>query len=214
MAYFPFYIDISNQACLVVGGGIVALRKIEVLLEFEVKIIVITPTIREEIYMLKAEAEKKGKEQIIIKEREFEDGDINGIQFVIAATSDELLNSHISEFCKQNNIMVNVVDVKEECSFIFPAILKMDELVVAVSTGGNSPALAAKIKQDIRKSIPDYYGELIELLGEYREYIKEEVLVPKYRKQVYNELINLADYYKRNLTKEELISVVKKYKDL
>jgi len=213
MAYFPFYIDINNKVCLVVGGGKIALGKIKVLLKFEVIIIVVARNICEEIYKIKKSYdEKESKEQIILYNREFHDEDILDAEFIIAATDNNLLNSHISEICKRNNKMVNVVDVKEECSFVFPAIIKNQELVVSIATGGNSPAMAAKIKRDIEKYIPEYYGELIELLGEQREYIKKEVSIPEYRKQVYNELIALAQLYGRNITTEEIENIISKYK--
>ena len=92
--------------------------------------------------------------------------------------------------------------MKDECSFLFPAILKRDELVIAISTGGASPSMAAKIRRDIETVIPEYYGELIELLGEHREFIKTEVHLPEQRKQVYNELIRLAEINEGNLTVE------------
>lgn len=212
MAYFPFYVDISDQNCLVVGGGKIAYRKIEILSKFNVRIKVIAPNICNQIYGLESETNKNNREQIIIINREFEDEDIGDMDFVIAATDNELLNSHISKLCKINNKMINVVDVKEECSFIFPAIIKMEDMVVGISTGGNSPAMAAKIKKEIQKSIPGFYGELIEFFGENRDYIKNEVSVSKYRKKVYDELIELANLRGGNITRKDLKSIVDKYK--
>ncbi|ROR28289.1 uroporphyrin-III C-methyltransferase/precorrin-2 dehydrogenase/sirohydrochlorin ferrochelatase/precorrin-2 dehydrogenase/sirohydrochlorin ferrochelatase [Mobilisporobacter senegalensis] len=212
MTYFPFYVDISNQNCLVVGGGKIAYRKIKILLEFNVRIKIIAPGISRQIYDLESEINKKHLKKIIIIDREFEDGDIDDTDFVIAATDNEHLNSHISRLCKRNNKMVNVVDVKEECSFIFPAIIKMKEMVVGISTGGNSPAMAAQIKKEIQKNIPDYYGELIEFLGENRDYIKSEVSDSGDRKKVYDELIELANLHKGNITGQDLVDIVNKYK--
>lgn len=213
MAYFPFYIDINNKVFLVVGGGKIALGKIKVLLKFDAIIIVVASKICEEIYKIKkTHDEKNSKEKIILYNREFNDEDILTAEFIIAATDNKLLNSHISEICKRSNRMVNVVDVKEECSFVFPAIIKNQELVVSIATGGNSPAMAAKIKRDIEKFIPEYYGELIEVLGEQREYIKKQVPIPEYRKQVYNELIALAQLNGGNITSEEIENIIYKYK--
>ncbi len=207
MAYFPFFIDISDKVCIVVGGGRIAFRKIEVLSKFNAKIIVIASNICEEICLL-----KEVSEQIVLNKRDFLDEDILQAEFVIAATDDESLNSHISGLCKKNSILVNVVDVKEECSFVFPAIVKKEELVIAISTGGNSPAMAAKIKKDIQRVIPDYYGELISILGEYREYIKNEINDIENRKEIYNELIHIAELNKENITFESIQDIVKKYK--
>lgn len=212
MTYFPFYIDISDQNCLVVGGGKIAYRKIKILSEFNVRIKIIAPNISRQIYALESEINRNHLKKIIIIDREFEDGDIDDTDFVIAATDNELLNSHISRLCKKNNKLVNVVDVKEECSFIFPAIIKMKEMVVGISTGGNSPAMAAQIKKEIQKNIPDYYGELIEFLGENRDYIKSEVSDSGDRKKVYDELIELANLHKGNITGQDLVDIVNKYK--
>lgn len=214
MAYFPFYIDISDKFCLVVGGGKIALRKIQILLKFDAKIIVIAPNICEDIYIIKKSYdEKNDNDRILLYKKKFVDDDIVNAEFVIAATNDKLLNSHISEICKKNNKMINVVDVKEECSFVFPAIIKNEELVISISTGGNSPAMAAKIKNDIQKFIPEYYGSLIEILGEQRECIKKEVYNSKNRKQVYDELIHFAELHDGNITIDEIQNIISKYKD-
>lgn len=202
MAYFPFYMDINDKTCVVIGGGKIALRKIEILLQFGARIKVVALNICEEIYRIQENMNENKGEQIILIERDFIDKDICNAEFVVAATNEEALNSYISDICRKNKILVNVVDVKDECSFLFPAILKRDELVIAISTGGASPSMAAKIRRDIETVIPEYYGELIELLGEHREFIKTEVHLPEQRKQVYNELIRLAEINEGNLTVE------------
>lgn len=211
MGYFPFYIDISNILCLVVGGGKVASRKIKTLLDFDAKVVVIAPKICKEIYEFERTYNTKNK-RVYIRNRKFSDEDIVDAEVIIAATDDNALNSHISNICRKSNKMINVVDVKEECSFIFPSIEKKGELVISISTGGNSPALAAKVRRDIKRFIPEYYGDLVELLGEQRENIKKEISTPEIRKQVYNEFIDCAKLYNRNLTIEEVQSIIDKYR--
>jgi siroheme synthase-like protein len=205
--------DIQDKIFLIVGGGVIAYRKLEVLSQFNTNIVVVAPKICENIYHLQqsmGELNKNGKTKITCRNREYEQKDIMNVDFVIAATNDEALNSSISKLCKDNNILVNVVDVKEECSFVFPAIVKEKDLVVSISTGGNSPAMAAKIKEDIQATIPGYYGDLIETLGEYRDYIKNQVINPKHRKLIYNEAILLAEQKQENLTKDEMIHIIKR----
>jgi siroheme synthase-like protein len=213
MSYFPFFIDVQDKAFLVVGGGRIAYRKVEVLSQFEVKINVTAAKICEEISVLKNISDEGNdlRKQILLNEREFVDDDIFTADYVVAATDDEKLNSYIAELCRKNNKLVNVVDVKEECSFVFPAIIKKEELVIAVSTGGNSPAMAAEIKRKIQSEIPDYYGELIECLGLYREYIKSNVDLPENRIKVYKELIGLAELQEGNVTFEQIQNTVTKY---
>jgi siroheme synthase-like protein len=205
MAYFPFYMDISDKKCLVVGGGKIASRKVEVLIQFDIEIKVIATSICDEI-------NKLNNNKLTICKRNFMDEDIRNADFIIAATNNNELNTHISDICKKNNILVNVVDVKEECNFIFPAIIKREELVIAISTGGNSPAMAAKIKKNTELTIPDYYGNLIETLGECREFIKNEIASTEIRKQVYNELIKIGEINNGKLTFEMIKEVAEKFK--
>lgn len=117
MAYFPFYIDIKDKKILVVGGGKVALRKVEKLLQFEPKITVVAPFICDEIRKL----------GVSIIERKFIDSDIDNIFCAISATDDEVVNGHIFKLCSEKNILVNTVDDKDKCGFIFQHwLIKME----------------------------------------------------------------------------------------
>ena len=109
MAYFPFYIDIENKKILVVGGGTVALRKIEKLMPFSPDITVVAPKICDEIKAL----------NVKIIDRKFCDSDLDGAFCVVSATDDESLNGRIFQLCNEKNILVNTVDDKEKCGFIF-----------------------------------------------------------------------------------------------
>ena len=166
MAYFPFITDIEEMDCLVVGGGSIALHKAEILSEYNVNIHIVAISVCDSLLKL-AESNKR----IDARQREFEDNDINGMDFVVAATGDRELGIHISEICKKQKIPVNVVDIKEACSFIFPAIIHKEPLLVAVSSGGASPALAAGIKNEIKDIIPDYYARLAQNLEKTRDYV-------------------------------------------
>lgn len=183
MAYFPFMIDIEGKNCLVAGGGKIALHKVKILVKFGVRIKVVATEICEELFQFPCAFQK----------REFEDGDIEGMDFVVAATDDEELNLYISKLCRQKNILINSVDMKDACSFIFPAIIQDKDLLVAVSTGGQSPAAAAYVKQTIQREIPGYYGEMIEQLGDYRKLVLETVDTSEKRKQVFNRLLEYGD---------------------
>lgn len=94
--------------------------------------------------------------------------DLADADFVIAASSDEVLNAKISDYCRQKKIPVNVVDVKDECSFIFPSMLKEGPVNIAISSGGASPVLTQIIKERIRQVIPEHTGEIAEQLGSLR----------------------------------------------
>lgn len=236
MAYFPFMVDIKGRQCLVVGGGSIAFHKVRILLDFEVNIRVVAPEICEPLRKLAEESESvfaemgrvisqgnnmeqgsrlkesSGQEkyvrQVELVEREFQECDIDGMDFVVAATDDEGLNYHISDLCRQKNILINAVDMKEACSFIFPAMIKDKDMLIAVSSGGQSPAAAAYVKRKIRKYIPGYYGEMIEQLGEYRDYILEHVDTAKKRKEIFNKLLEYGDTHEGEIPEKIVKQII------
>ena len=161
MAYFPFYIDIENKNILVVGGGTVALRKIEKLSPFKPSITVVSPKICEEILKFNVKA----------VEREFDDNDLNGAFCVISATDNEQVNSHIFELCKEKNILVNTVDDKEKCGFIFPALVQKNSVTVGITTSGKSPIYAKYLKEQFLNMLENTNSDTAETLWQYREYI-------------------------------------------
>jgi precorrin-2 dehydrogenase/sirohydrochlorin ferrochelatase len=117
MPYFPFFANIENMPCLVVGGGQVALRKLEKLLDFSPIIKVVASKACGEI------RELADRGMITLFERDFKDSDIDGSTFVITATGDRGVNRHISQLCRQRHIPCNAVDDPESCTFFFPAIV-------------------------------------------------------------------------------------------
>lgn len=225
MAYFPFMIDIKDKNCLVVGGGSIALHKVKILLGFGVYIKVIGEEICDELRSLEDEQPEKkdteryqamhtetvqdqGLPKLQIVQKSFEESDIDGMDFVVAATDDETLNYRISELCRQKKILVNAVDMKEACSFIFPAMIQEKDLLVAVSTGGQSPAAAAYVKRQIKEKLPGYYGDLIDTLGEYRDLVLEQVDTPKKRKKVFEQLLEYGDIHGGEIPAEIVHSII------
>jgi siroheme synthase-like protein len=187
MAYFPFMIDVADRICLIAGGGRVAYRKTINMLEFGAKVKIVAPDICTEIDELTNKAEYENR--ISLARRRVEEADTEDAFVVIMATDDEKLNSHMASVCKDRNILVNVVDVKEDCGFYFPAIIKDRDVVVAVSTGGQSPTLAARIKQDIKKSIPENCGFVAQELGRRRQEILEAFDQEQDRKKAFRKLM-------------------------
>ncbi len=204
MAYFPFMVDVKGMKCLVIGGGRIALHKVKILLGFEVGIKVIASEICEELHALSGE-------YLECVEREFQDTDIEGMDFVVAATNDETLNFHISDLCKARHIPINVVDIKEACSFIFPAMIRNKDLLITISSGGQSPAAVSYVKDKIRSSVPDYYGEMIETLGGFRDYILEQVDSTARRKEIFYRLLEYGDAHNGNIP-EELVQQLVEHK--
>ncbi len=175
MAFFPFYSDIDNKNALIIGGQSVALAKAKKVLEFGARVKVISLTVCDEMSALPVE----------ISLREFRDTDITDeTDFVISACTDTAVNEHIFEMCKAKRIPLNVVDDKRLCTFIFPAIVKEDDLVVGISTSGSSPIAARWLKHEIQSVIPEDFGDLLEYMSELRSYVKSVSGDEKVRGQI------------------------------
>lgn len=181
MAYFPLFMDISGGDGLIVGGGRVALRKIEKLLPYEPRLTVCANTFLPEIEAIPGLTLVRGP---------FAPALIEGKLFVISATNDNELNSEISALCREKRIPVNVVDDREKCSFLFPALVKRGPLSVGVSTGGASPSGAVYWKREIDRLIPRDAGELLAYLDGLRETVKEAVPDEKRRAAVFAALFD------------------------
>ncbi len=186
MAYFPMYVDITNKDCLIVGGGKVALRKVEVLLDFKAKVCVVAEEVCEQIKTL----EDEGK--ITVLEREFKDKDIEKRFLVVAATNQKELNHRVSMLASQKNIPVNAVDQIEDCYFIFPAYVKERELVAAFSSSGKSPVTAQYLKKKEKEILTPRLGEINDYLGAIRQEIIEKYDDEKQRKAAFKEILEKA----------------------
>ena len=209
MAYFPFMIDISGKKCLVVGGGKIAFHKVKILLEFGVKICVIAPFFSEDFACL-----ENPDGQVLFCEREFLDSDIEGMDFVIAATDEEKINLRVSELCRKKGVLINVVDNKDACSFLFPAMIREKDMLVTVSSGGKSPAAVSYLKKKIQKAIPDYYGRMAEVLGCCREEILREVETEKQRKEIFYQLLAYGDTHEGQIPESEVKRLIRESKEL
>ena len=141
-------------------------RKVEALLECEASVRVIAPAVGERLKAL----DRAGR--IVCMERAFEPGDTAAMVVVIAATDDRTTNECVAAEAKQNGILCNVVDAPDLCSFIVPSVVRRGALTIAISTGGNSPALARKIREELEEEYGEEYGELLELLGRLRKTVQ------------------------------------------
>lgn len=208
MAYFPFMVDISGKKCLVAGGGRIAFHKVRILLDFDVQIKVVAEEVCGELAALREQTPL-----LEIFERGFQKTDIYGMDFVVAATDREDLNHDISVLCREAQIPVNAVDMKEDCDFIFPAIIRNGDVLAAVSTGGNSPASASYLKARIREQIPEYYGRMVDTLGTYREEIRERVPEAKGRKELFYRLLAYGDDHGGEIPEEVMRGLLEEYTD-
>lgn len=131
-------------------------------------------------------------DRITFIKRRFEQKDCDGMEMVIAATDDNALNHEIAEYCKANGIMVNAVDQKADCSFIFPSYIKEKNLVAAFSSGGNSPVLTQYLKGKEQEILTPFLGELNEYMGQIREKVIAQYGTEAERKRVFKEILCAA----------------------
>lgn len=184
MSYFPFMIELNNERCLIAGGGTVAYRKVCSMLEFGAVVTVVSPEFCPDLLEL---ADYSGS--LTLVKRCVQPQDIDGAFVVIMATDDEKVNHDMAELCRQKRILVNVVDVKADCGFYFPAIIKDKEVVISVSTGGQSPVLAGTIKRNIESHLDRSYGDIAERMGELREQIKAQIDGEEERKKAFQQMV-------------------------
>ena len=178
MANFPLFIDLKEKKVLVVGGGQIALGKIQVLLSFEPDLRVVSPEACETLQGLMLE------QSIPWFQRRYAPSDLVDVAMVIAATSDSEVNRQIYEDCRSLGILINVVDEPELCQFIFPSIVRRGELVIGISTSGHYPALSKAIRKQLEAQFPAEYEALLNRLGHFRREIYQIYPEFKVRKRI------------------------------
>jgi precorrin-2 dehydrogenase/sirohydrochlorin ferrochelatase len=162
MALFPMFVDLTDQDVLVIGAGVVALRKIEQLIKFSPKLTVIAPFIHDEI------RELSDTHCIMLLEREYVIEDCENRFLVIGALDDLGEQEKIYKACMQTKIPVNCVDSPALCSFIFPALIVQGNLCVGINTAGRAPAVSSALRQHLTKLIPEGVHDLIERVHSIR----------------------------------------------
>jgi len=182
MGYFPFYMEIENKKCLIVGGGKTALRKTEKLIGFNPDITVIAPEIC-------AELQKLPVRKVY---RDFRDEDIKNAFMVITATDDRSLNRHVSELCKAEKIPVNSVDDMENCSFVFPALVHTHDITIGISTGGTSPTFAKFLRQIIEDEIDGHYLEIADTLKKFRPIVLKMFSTEEIRREAMEAILDFC----------------------
>lgn len=173
MDYLPIFMDLRGKRCLLVGAGEVASRKAALLVRAGVHLVVVAPDVRDDIRTLVEEL--KSTQGAELHQREFREQDMEDVALVVAATADRDVNRQVSELAHARNLPVNAVDQPELCSFIMPAIVDRSPVLVAISTGGNSPMLTRHLKEQMDLMLPAGYGRLATLLGELRDRVKTHI---------------------------------------
>jgi precorrin-2 dehydrogenase/sirohydrochlorin ferrochelatase len=159
--YYPALLDLEGKRCVVVGGGEIAERKVQSLLECGAQIVVIAPQTTQAI----GDLARQGR--VELSPKSYTRGDLAGALLVIAAATPDV-NARVAREARQRRILVNVVDDPEHCDFIVPAVARRGPVLVAISSHGSSPALARRLRQLIEGCVGPEYGELAELMGRLR----------------------------------------------
>lgn len=166
--YYPVFMNITGKKCLVIGGGRVGLRKVNGLLECGADVEVISSRLCTELEAL-AQAGK-----IKALRRDFRQGDLTGAFLVFAATSDQTASRAVSAEARRAGIPVNAADEAGVSDFILPARLRRGPIVIAVSTGGESPALSRKIAARLADIFGEEYVPLAGLIAGIRSELKKQ----------------------------------------
>lgn len=224
MAYFPIFIEIEMKKCLVVGGGKVALRKVETLLRYDAQVHVVSRETCTEIRAL-LPPENIHEEELLPSPGDTNAGELlpecscgsewplpdhfTGAALVVAATGSREVNHRVAQFCRERRIPVNVADAPEECTFFFPAVVKKGDISIGVNTGGKSPTVSSQVRRDIEKAIPDYYEAIADQLGALREYVKSHVEREPDRRKILKQAAASAFLKERILSQNEINTIIR-----
>jgi precorrin-2 dehydrogenase/sirohydrochlorin ferrochelatase len=161
---FPIFLDLAGRLCVVIGAGVVAEQKIRGLVAAGARLRVIAPHATPYIERL-ARARK-----LAWQNRKFAAGDLDGALLVVAATNSPATHAKIYREARRRNILCNVVDVPPECDFYYPAVVRRGSLQIAISTSGQSPALAQRLRRHLESQISPKYSRWVAELGRKRRH--------------------------------------------
>jgi precorrin-2 dehydrogenase/sirohydrochlorin ferrochelatase len=175
---FPMFLKLSNRPCLVVGAGAIAESKIASLLDAGGRVRVVAP---EATPQVRAWAQSKTLEWL---QRAFEPTDLDGMFLVIAATSSTELHERIFEEASRRGVLCNIVDVPPLCDFYYPSVVERGALQIAISTAGQSPALAQRLRKQLEDQFGPEYEQWLAHLGEARDKLHAAEMDPDERKRL------------------------------
>jgi len=166
--FMPISVSLRDRPCLVVGGGLVALRKVESLLDYDTTITVVAPEVHEK---LEYHAEHG---RITLEKRDYQSSEAGRYGLVISATDDAALNARVHEDATGAGALVNVVDDPPYCDFIFPAVVRRESLTAAISTDGKAPFLSGHLRLVLENIFPAHWSRLMKLAGSFRNRVRSQ----------------------------------------
>lgn len=193
---FPMFLKLAGRPCLVVGAGAVGESKIASLLEASAEVRVVAPDATPQV-----QSWAEGKRIVWLK-RPWEPPDLEGMFLVVAATSSSGLHQRLYEESRRRGVLCNIVDVPDLCDFYYPAVVQRGMLQIAISTGGQSPALAQRLRKDLEDEFGPEYEAWLAHLGDEREKLFAANLDPGERKRLLHDLAS-AEAFKAFLRKHK-----------
>ncbi|MFZ5861498.1 MAG: precorrin-2 dehydrogenase/sirohydrochlorin ferrochelatase family protein [Nitrospirota bacterium] len=181
--YYPAMLNLEDRAVVVIGGGVIATRKVAELLASGARVTVISPTVSPRV----ARWAREGR--LRLRRRAYRSGDLKGSRLAVAATSDPGEQTRIAQEAQTTLTWVNVVDQPEHCDFVAPAVVRRGDLTIAVSTGGHNPALARWLKQELAATVGPEYGRLTALLAAVRLALREHGAPMTTRRRLVDQLM-------------------------
>jgi len=184
MDYFPIFIDSNKINAMVVGGGDVAARKIELLLKATTQITIMAEQVSANVLRLIEH------HHLNWLTHNYRTGLLENKNLVIAATNNSHVNQAIYQEAEQLNILVNVVDQPDLCSYITPAIIDRNPMIIAISSSGSSPVLVRMLREQIDKMLPDGYGKLAKFSYKFRDHVKARIKGVRNRRTFWEKTLN------------------------
>jgi len=182
-AYYPIFADLAGRRCVVIGGGLVAQRKVTTLLGYGARVTLISPSATARL-LAYVRARK-----IQHRSRRFRPSDLRGAWLAYAATDDPAINASVHRTAEALRIFANVVDQTPLCSFIAPSLFRRGALTIAVSTGGASPTLAKRLRRELGERLGHEYVPMLRLLQGLRGLAKRRLPSYQDRKRYFDRLV-------------------------
>lgn len=184
MAKYPVFLNLRGRSVVIIGGGTVALRKTQVLLATGARLLVVSEHIEDKLAALCQNEDAKLISSVYSKDY------LSGAVLAIAATNDHELNKQIYKDCQELGLLCDVVDVPELCDFFVPAIVKRDDLQIAISTEGACPAYAGHLRKKLEQIFTEKHGHFLAELKVIRKRIVKDVSNPADRKVLLSQLVD------------------------
>ena len=208
--YYPVFLNMQGQLCVVIGGGEVAERKVQALLEAGAVVTLIAPECTDGLVAMTSDS------SVTWHQRTYETGDLEGAFIAIAATDDRAVNETVTKEATERNTPLNVVDVTDLCTFIAPSVIHRGPVTLAISTGGMGPALARKLRQELEGNDALAFADLAEIVADVRAELKARALTvdPEgWQAALNTEVLGLYQSGQTTQARERMIELLETWND-